>query len=91
MKFKRIICLGVFISGAICVMLALHWMQKTYEAKKNVMAFADASDKAPLTAVISHVLQEKVGENDLKLVYLLAGGMLSLVGSCGVLIFLRDR
>lgn len=91
MKVKRMICLGVFISGAICVMFALHWMQKAYETKKNGVALADASDRASMNAVMGRVLPQKAGENDLKLVYLLGGGMLLLASSSGMLLFLRNR
>lgn len=91
MGMKRAICLGAFILGAICIMLSLHGMQKTHEAKKNISTVAGDLDEAPINIIIGRVLQQKVGEYDRALIGLFIGGMALLIGGSGTLLWLRNR
>ena len=91
MNTKRGISLGVFVLGAICIMMALHGMQQTYEAKKNISTVVSEGDAMPLTAIIGRVLKKKVGEYDGALIGLLAGGMTLLIGGSSALLWLRNR
>lgn len=82
MNIRQGLSLGVFVMGAICIMVALNGMQKSHESKKNTSTLA--GDHEP-------VLRQKVGEHDGTFLGLLIGGMTLIIGSSSALLWLRNR
>jgi len=91
MSAKKIISLIVFSIGAVLVICAIHYMQTALEAKQNITTLAGTSSQEPLMVIIRDALKTEVSQNDVPLIYLLAGGMALLIGGGSALLCFKDR